>query len=136
MSANDFIPSGTRICTLCKKVKPFTEFYRDKSRALGFIFRCKPCERNRTADRKPSKQTREKGAMRARSRVRDANRKRAGDLLRAAVKSGKVVKWPACAVPECNRTNLHGHHVDYDQPLSVVWLCASHHRLVHTLIKE
>lgn len=26
---------------------------------------------------------------------------------------------------------LHGHHPDYDQPMSVVWLCATHHNQLH-----
>ena len=32
----------------------------------------------------------------------------------------------------CGSTDrLHGHHADYDQPMSVVWLCEQHHNQLH-----
>lgn len=62
-------------------------------------------------------------------------RERAAQLkLAAAVRSGKVFKWPACAMPECASTKPVAHHADYDRPLDVVWLCQAHHKQAHAIV--
>lgn len=49
-----------------------------------------------------------------------------------AARGGKLWKSPCCMAPGCfNTERLHGHHVDYDKPLSVVWLCQSCHSKLH-----
>jgi hypothetical protein len=45
-----------------------------------------------------------------------------------AVKVGRVKRKP-CKI--CGLANAQGHHPDYSKPLEVVWLCPSHHKLVH-----
>jgi hypothetical protein len=45
-----------------------------------------------------------------------------------ALASGLLSKTP-CEV--CGELEVQGHHVDYDLPLQVVWLCDAHHRAVH-----
>jgi hypothetical protein len=50
-----------------------------------------------------------------------------------AVRDGRLFKWPACAVPECDSTRPVAHHPDYGQPLQVVWLCQAHHKQAHAL---
>lgn len=62
------------------------------------------------------------------------DRKKAQRITSDAILSGKLVKWPVCALPECNKSP-EAHHPDYSQPLSVVWLCRSHHRQAHLLAK-
>lgn len=52
-----------------------------------------------------------------------------------AVKAGHLLKWPACAMPECTSTKPVAHHADYDRPLDVVWLCQAHHKQAHALVK-
>ena len=48
---------------------------------------------------------------------------------RAKDKAATALPLP-CFV--CGATKqLHRHHVDYDQPLSVVWLCEEHHNQLH-----
>ncbi len=60
-------------------------------------------------------------------------RRRANILVGNAVRDGRLMAWPVCAVPECaNRPQ--GHHPDYSRPLDVVWLCPSHHEAAHALI--
>ena len=61
---------------------------------------------------------------------------RARQLLRNAIKSGKLQRPSVCS--ECGRTNtrLHAHHSDYTQPLKVVWLCASCHKNLHNGLKQ
>ena len=48
--------------------------------------------------------------------------------VKQAVVRGKLVKLP-CLV--CGKAEVEAHHPDYDQPMSVVWLCRQHHREIH-----
>lgn len=58
------------------------------------------------------------------------NKYRAGNLLRYAVKNGKIKKPKQCE--RCSKkTKLEGHHEDYDYPLKVIWLCRKCHILEH-----
>lgn len=62
-------------------------------------------------------------------------RRAAQITLGNAVRDGKVVPWPVCSVPECCGRPV-AHHPDYSRPLDVVWLCQSHHKKAHALLKE
>lgn len=68
----------------------------------------------------------------ANRRWREANREkfRAHWRLDKAVKAGKLIPWPVCAVPECCG-KPEAHHADYSRPLDVVWLCPAHHKGAH-----
>lgn len=46
----------------------------------------------------------------------------------AAIARGDLVRHP-CEV--CRRAYTHAHHDDYAKPLTVRWLCPSHHALWH-----
>lgn len=48
-------------------------------------------------------------------------------VFHSALKSGKIKK-KRCE--KCGEKAV-GHHPRYDRPLSVVWLCNSHHKLLH-----
>lgn len=63
-------------------------------------------------------------------RYRETNPKkyRAHCVVGRAIKTGKLVTEP-CEV--CGSENVHGHHDDYDKPLTVRWLCAEHHVAWH-----
>lgn len=59
----------------------------------------------------------------------------AHDTLRKAIRSGKIHKPGACE--DCGKKCItHGHHVDYDKPLDVVWLCRACHLSKHTKAKK
>lgn len=60
-------------------------------------------------------------------------RKRASVTVGNAVRDGRLMPWPICAVPECV-SKPQGHHPDYDRPLDVVWLCPPHHKQAHALV--
>ena len=53
-------------------------------------------------------------------------------ILGNAVRSGKIVPQPCWVCGE----KAEAHHPDYDQPLSVVWLCPSHHKQTHALTRK
>jgi hypothetical protein len=44
--------------------------------------------------------------------------------VKAALKSGKIVRRPCCV---CGNVKVHAHHPDYTKPLYVIWLCRKHH---------
>lgn len=55
-------------------------------------------------------------------------------IYRKALRDGALIPGP-CDRPgdplwRC-RGPIGGHHINYDWPLEVRWLCASHHGLVH-----
>lgn len=62
-------------------------------------------------------------------------RKKAQTAVGNAVRDGRLLPWPACALPDCN-DKPHGHHPDYDRPLDVVWLCPLHHKQAHALVES
>lgn len=62
-------------------------------------------------------------------------RNKARVALGNAVRDGRVIPWPVCAVPDCCG-KPHGHHPDYSRPLDVVWLCVKHHKEAHALVKQ
>lgn len=57
-------------------------------------------------------------------------RKNCQKKVARALAKGIITKT-VCMV--CGNPNVEAHHADYDQPLSVVWLCAIHHRECHPL---
>lgn len=59
----------------------------------------------------------------------------ANGKLRRAVNKGILIRSPYCQIcgKECK---TEGHHVDYDRPLDVVWLCRNCHVKAHKIIKQ
>lgn len=60
------------------------------------------------------------------------------DLARAtfkrALKKGLIEKGTICSKCGSNK-NIEAHHPDYSKPYEVVWLCASHHKELHSEAK-
>lgn len=48
-----------------------------------------------------------------------------------AVRSGRLIPL---ACHECGSQISQAHHPDYSKPLEVIWLCPSHHMLLHKAI--
>lgn len=66
--------------------------------------------------------------------TRRARRQWARYQLHLAVRRGEITKPSTCS--ECHRSNLsvremHAHHVDYQQPLAVKWICRRCHEGKH-----
>lgn len=51
----------------------------------------------------------------------------------AAVRAGKLIKRP-CLVCGTDR-DVHAHHIDYDDPYTVSWVCRDHHVEHHDMLK-
>lgn len=125
-----------KYCPRCKSFKARDCFHADRSTHDGVYYCCRECRSADEYKRPRSASTIEKAKARAAKRVFDPKKVRAKNLLHSAVKAGRVEKWPACAVPDCERTEVEAHHPDYDEPLLVTWLCRMHHRLAHNLLRN
>lgn len=71
----------------------------------------------------------------AKYRAAEPERKRARDAVNNAVRDGRLIPWPVCAIPECDCAP-EAHHPDYSRPLEVVWLCDGHHKDAHKLARD
>jgi hypothetical protein len=138
-------------CFRCLCTKEIAEFYRHAQMGDGHLNKCIDCtksdankhrlanlERIRAYDKQRASLPHRVAKRHAFIRQWQADhpdRRKAQTLLGNAVRSGRVVRWPCCAVPECDK-KPEGHHFDYSQPLEVVWLCRAHHMQAHAINDE
>lgn len=153
-----------KTCFKCNETKPLSEFYRHPKMADGHLNKCKKCakrdalrhrednidavrayDRNRgmlphrVEARKTYQQT-EAGKV-AVSRAhrnyisKHPKRRAAQVVVGNAVRDGRLIPWPTCALPDCE-AKPEAHHPDYDRPLQVEWLCRVHHRQAHALFRR
>lgn len=71
-----------------------------------------------------------------RSREREGLKYYIRDLVRRAIKCGVLKRPEVCRLDseECSG-QIEAHHVDYNIPLKVEWLCRRHHMAWHRLFK-
>lgn len=141
-----------KTCFKCGIYKPLSDFYRHPGMADGHLNKCKTCTKKDTHEHRHGKgrervlaYDRDRANQPRRSKARaetvarwreDHPDRRAAQLaLGRAVKSGRVIPWPVCAVPECDK-KPEAHHPDYSLPLQVEWLCSAHHKQVHAMVKH
>lgn len=131
---------SAKTCFKCGAEKPLADFYKHPRMADGRLGKCKDCTKRDALEHRASnlesvraydreryrtvpyrrEQMRELG-----KRVRPANR-----VFSNAIRDGKVTRPEGCW--HCGSPDrIEGHHVHYDLPLDVVWLCISCHRTVH-----
>ena len=71
----------------------------------------------------------------SRPRYEDPKKKAARNLVNKMLRSGRLVRQD-CEVDGCGRPG-EAHHLDYDQPLLLRWLCRNHHQaLEHRPIEQ
>lgn len=128
-------------CVRCHTIKLPGEFYANDRT-------CKPCRRALVKANRQSKAEyyRQYEQVRSKTEKRRALNRRVAKEWRDnhpkersaqvavgnAVRDGRLIPWPVCAVPTCEEKPV-AHHPDYDQPLQVVWLCQAHHKQTHAL---
>lgn len=138
-----------KACFKCKVVKPLSEFYKHSRMADGHLNKCKDCAKNDVSKHraqnidKVRQYDRERGkrpeCIKAKVeitriwRAEDKRRQKAHNMVRNAVKTGKLVRQPCC---RCGNPKTVAHHEDYDKPLDVMWLCqvchAKRHKEINT----
>lgn len=134
-------------CSRCGVEKEYDEFQVRRASRDGLTAACKSClsdyDSSRLRDPKrmaarAAYQKTESGKLRhleACSRWVEKNQvKRAAHILVGnRVAAGKIERLP-CEV--CGCVDVDAHHDDYSQPLSVRWLCVTHHNEWHRINGE
>lgn len=153
-----------KTCFKCGVCKPLSEYYKHAQMADGHLNKCKTCAKadankhradnletvkaydrsrsslsHRVAARSAYAETDAYKTSHAKSlqRYRENNPEKhaAHTAVGNAVRDGRLVPWPVCAVPECSCIP-EAHHPDYSRPLDVVWLCDLHHKGAHQIARE
>jgi hypothetical protein len=151
-----------KTCFKCGIEKPLSGFYNHIKMPDGHLNKCKECTKQQAIEHRIANIDRYKEYDRARSnnpeRVaarkayqeskqgklsankakrsyceRNAEKRKAHHKLNNALRDGKIYKLH-CFV--CGNEKTEAHHVHYDLPLDVVWLCDSHHKQVHKEARE
>lgn len=133
-----------KTCFKCGEMKDIDSFSLHSKMKDGHLGKCKQCaieysrgHRARNPElytefekqRRSSPERKEQAASYLKAyRKKHPKRYSCNQKLVRAVKSGKVLK-EVCFI--CGDPDSVGHHPDYDQPLSVTWLCRVHHRELH-----
>ena len=139
----------SKCCFKCGAEKPLSEFYKHKQMADGHLNKCKECTKRDASIHRDANIESVRAYDRSRAqkphriqlntkvvrewRKNNPEKYRAQNMLNNAIRDGKIQKH-ACMV--CGDPQSEGHHPDYSKPLSVVWLCAEHHREIHLKYPE
>lgn len=135
-----------KTCFKCDETKDYEEFYRHPEMGDGYLNKCKECtKRDVRAHRRISDSVRAYDVLRSKRpnrqrqmkenvlkyQERNPGRKAATTAVNNALRAGKLKKEPChfCA----SEKRLEAHHHDYNDPLSVTWLCVKCHRRLHAL---
>lgn len=124
-------------CSKCKAAIAPTAHQISKS---DFI--CLPCNRIRQAEWRLKRK--ELGSPVAstkmptdywanyRSQPLEARKRKIRRLTRAALLRGEIDRQPC---RDCGSTDSEAHHVTYDTPFNIVWLCRPHHHAEHRALR-
>lgn len=111
------------ICGHCKLSLPLTSFCHDSSRKSGYCSCCRQCRA------KIKRANHEKFGAIYQKRYREKNKEKARAWWRKQyqIKTGKMKK-EGCFL--CGFEPAEGHHLLYEYPDKVIWLCRKHHLAV------
>lgn len=116
-----------KTCFKCGQTKPLSEFYVHPQMADGHLNKCKECTRKERMARAIENPERE---FELRMRVFN-NHPTLRSLRRAteaAIACGRLTKPTACEVcGEVPSVRMEAHHLDYSDPLRVIWCCTKCH---------
>ena len=137
-----------KLCGGCLRVKDYCEFHKNPSNSTGMHSRCAECTNRERREHRRSKpptkplfETREqsKAGTVILPKVPEApadkkTQNRCHHRVAKAINMGVLSRPKRCTI--CRRTTeevgvLHAHHEDYNNPLSVIFLCKSCHEIVH-----
>lgn len=127
-------------CFKCKQTKSLQQFYKHKRMGDGYLNKCKLCTKKDVRRRYYDPESRTKIKEYERKRSQSSSRKAKAleyQRKRRALKPGKnraralAGKLPKQPCEQCGEVRSEAHHTDYRRPLSVRWLCFTHHREAH-----
>jgi len=126
-------PIGKKWCCRCESAKAIDDFHRNRANKDGRESHCIACKKIYDTER------RSRPEVKARSHANLADRAKNNPKITAVrastryqVRKGVILKQPCFVCGD----QAEAHHPDYDQPLSIVWLCRKHHQAVHRMTKE
>lgn len=136
-----------KACSICKVVKPRTEFYRDKRTSTRLNCRCRTCCRAmclkyrydnlETVQAKHREYLKKNWARTTenllRIKAKSPEKVRARYAVNNAIRAGKLVRLPC---EKCGDPKSQGHHDDYSKPLEVHWMCHRCHMQEHRRTAE
>ena len=131
-----------KTCSRCGIEKPFSAFYKRKSKKDGHRSECKSCgnlervtwrNKNREKERSTYKRYHENHKESRNKWYKDYRKENlekttAHNKVAWAIESGKLKRKPC---EKCDSPDSHAHHENYNKPLEVMWLCPSCHGKVH-----
>lgn len=134
-----------KTCFKCLQSKPHAEFYKHPKMKDGYLGKCKECTKQDAREHRLENIDSIRAYDRSRG-VRNPDqikqwardhpdRRRAQVAVSNAIRDGRLSPWPACALPDCD-SKPEAHHVDYGDPLGVVWLCPVHHKQAHAMCRN
>lgn len=136
--------TSIKTCFKCGEVKPLDDFYKHRRMGDGHLNKCKECTKKDANERRAdnletireydrNRGNRQGYAYTKAYRAENPKKYKAHSAVNNAVKLGKIEKTP-CFV--CGVEITEAHHVDYDSPLDVVWLCPCCHKQTHAAHKR
>lgn len=108
-------------CSRCKQTKQRVDFYRDRTTKDTYSNVCKDCDREKQRLRAIKNVGKE-------LKAREPAKIKARALINNGLKSGSIVRQE-CFL--CDEAESEAHHLNYDFPSKVIWLCRSHHLELH-----
>jgi hypothetical protein len=138
--------TSIKTCFKCKKEKALDAYYKHSDMKDGHLNKCIDCTKADVRLHRRSDEYRERvlsydrlrGNRQSKSyrdnlKVKNEAGYKARVALGNALRSGKIDKADRCE--HCGADSLlHGHHHDYSQQLSVIWLCVPCHRQLHAFM--
>ena len=131
-------------CCACKEIKPLSEFYSTKrgNNGMWYSGRCKPChlehcrelrnsEHGKEVYRKWTQSESGKIAVKKRMdkwRERNKHKDIAHYTVSNAIRDNRLKRQP-CRI--CGNPKGEAHHLSYDDPYNLDWLCKNCHIKVH-----
>tara|TARA_Y100001938_G_scaffold130564_1_gene186665 strand:+ start:674 stop:1096 length:423 start_codon:yes stop_codon:yes gene_type:complete len=132
-----------KTCIKCSEEKPLTEYYAHQQMADKHLNVCKDCvkkrvraygrtPRGKAVDKKRNQKPKRKAWVRAYSAQKNkkfAKERKCRQVFWNRYRAGVIKKKPCevCGTEE----RVEAHHPNYNEPLNVMWLCASHHKEWH-----
>lgn len=115
------------LCTKCELLVSESGFHKNGSALHSWCKRCKNKQTKRWAKENRRRKNKTDKLWKQRNRVKD----HAHAALRRAVKNGILLRPQRCQWCLYFYDKIEAHHVDYAQPLRVLWLCKTCHALCH-----
>lgn len=123
-------------CKACKQQYEKLHYQKNKDRYLQINRKWK--NKNKEKVKRNAQRYEEENRERIKE-VRDNRRSgerfklqsKAHASLEYAINTGKIERPDNCSNCGSNKTQIQGHHTDYNNPLDVIWLCQSCHLIIH-----